>query len=81
MQMRPLQIAYFPALSERLLLITLHKAYKAVLSIPTKIVTIHIGYRMRTITIAYRYKLYHNRGKNTKKITNFQKRRFQKIVG
>ena len=50
---RPLQIAYFPALSERLLVVTLHKAYKAALSRETKMDTIHIDYRIGTITIAY----------------------------
>ncbi len=41
---RPQQIAYFPALSERLLVATLHKDYQSSLFRSTKIDTIHIAY-------------------------------------
>ncbi len=48
------------ALSERLLVTTLYKAYKSALYRLTKINTIHKGYRRRTIIIAY----YHRKGKH-----------------
>ncbi len=53
MARRPLQIAYFTALLERLLVATLYKDYKSALCRSTKINTLHKGYRIRTIIIAY----------------------------
>ncbi len=50
---RPLQIAYFSALSERLPLATLQKAYKFELSRSTNNTTIHSDYERKTIVIDY----------------------------
>ena len=52
-RVRPLQIAYFSALSERLPVITLQKAYKSSLFRETTIPTIHNDYKTSTIAIAY----------------------------
>ncbi len=56
---RPLQIAYNTALSESLILSTIHMAYTSAPFTQSTIHTIHIDYRCITIIIAYRPKISH----------------------
>ncbi len=61
---RPLQIAYKTALSESLLLSTIHIAYTSAPFTQSTLHTIHIAYRCITINIAYRPKISHFQGRD-----------------